>query len=342
MEWNMDDDHKIAPKPEAVRKEVRLFLEEAIDSLKNVPPSVYDVDEEYAKNRKNHSWSVIFIVGGVLIVIGLGLWLAAGIISKQMREVSVEIETFDDLNLRTLLDIASRVESAFNKAMAEQTSLEGLMRTELATLAFNAENERLVIADLTLPPGEANTRLAAINRRLARDENAVRQRYAASINELEAEIEGYRKQLSVFDQTRTEAAQNQQKAINAERMHFARERNRLQSFYENIIAELRAKLSAAEEANLQTQGQVQTEAPATPDRTHIIPDDTDVLPDNTDVLPDDTDVLPDDTDVLPDDTDVLPDNADVLPDNADILPDNAAVLPDNTDVLPEAPSQGEQ
>jgi hypothetical protein len=247
----MDNERQIVPHP--VRQEVKTFLSGALDLLKNEIPQVYDMEKEYAKSRNNHSWSAIFLIGSLIFVIGFGIWIASTMISRQMRNVSVDIETFDDLNLRNLLDLAFRVESVHSAALDQKAALEGMMQTELDTLAYNAETDRLMVRSLSLSPSQINTRIAGIDRKLAQDQRAARAKYDPQINDLDARIETYRAELATFDRARIEEAQRQQKVVNAELMRFELEKERMRTQYEEIIAGLRMQAGDTRQTDFQTR-----------------------------------------------------------------------------------------
>jgi hypothetical protein len=252
MEWNMEDDHQITPSP-SLRNEVNLFLQDVVGSLKTTVPSIYNVDTEYAKTRGNRSWFIIIMVGSVILLTGTGVLISARVISARMRNVSVGIETFGDLNLRNLLDMASRVESSLNSALEKKASLEGKQKTELDALSFDAERDRHIVHSLSLPPAEEAARIASIGRALAANRTAILARYAEPLNTLEAQIVEYRTQMTAFDRKRIEEAQQQQKSMNAEILRSELEKEQLKTYYEGLIADLQSQLDRTMATGLQSQ-----------------------------------------------------------------------------------------
>ncbi|ULQ60729.1 hypothetical protein K7I13_05515 [Brucepastera parasyntrophica] len=249
----MDNDNEVDSGEIIQQKEVKLFLQGFMSGLKTEPPALYDLETEYEKTRKNRSWFVIILITAAILLVAAGLWLASSLISRQTRDVSVGIEEFEDLNLRNLLDMASRVESALMTAISEKANLEGMMKTELDTLSLRTETERHVISSLSLPAAEETARLAAVNSTFTAGEQAVRERYMPRINICDAQIAEYREQMTTFDLARIEEAQLRQENVNSERRLFELEKQQIRDHYEEIIGDLRYQMENSQEASFRTQ-----------------------------------------------------------------------------------------
>ena len=108
----MDNDYKvIIQKPE-----VELFLQDDVYAFNREKPQVYDLEKEFAKVKaqKKHTilWPLIilFIVSAVL-TFGITRYIA-----YQNRQISVNVDVFEDINLRKLLDMVSRLEEQVKQA----------------------------------------------------------------------------------------------------------------------------------------------------------------------------------------------------------------------------------
>jgi hypothetical protein len=257
MEWNMDNDKQVTALTSGfdfVDKETRLFFrEEAIKILKGDAPDVYDLETEFAKAKNNRSWFVILVIVGVIVATVCGLFITTRFINTRTRNVPESINTFDDLNLKNLLDMASRIEFSYQSTLAEKSALEGELSVELSKLEANAEAERATIHSLSLPRGEESARVAQVNSRLQAEVEGLQAKHAESLSVLNAKLEEYRTQLASFDKTRIEQAEEQRKTANAEYLRFEHEKEAMRAQYEETIANLLAVLTESQKAGLQTQ-----------------------------------------------------------------------------------------
>jgi hypothetical protein len=249
----MDHDHEIAIVA-AGKKETALFLkEDALSRIRDSVSDMYDLKTEYAKTAKNRSWFVILLIGGTVIITAFLSWIVSGAINNQMREISVNIESFEDLNLKNILDLASRVETNYQNALYERMAIEGRWDVEISALETAAESERYKIRSLSLSPQETLKRLSVIDRGLKHDIQQVNERYTGQIQELDVKIAEYSKQLASFDSDRIEQAQEMQRIADAEALRFQHEKEELIARYEGQLAIYRDMFTEAQQEGLKTQ-----------------------------------------------------------------------------------------
>ncbi|MDR1074309.1 MAG: hypothetical protein LBL45_11685, partial [Treponema sp.] len=236
------------------KKETALFLrEDLLSQIRNKTADIYDLETEYAKFAKNRSWFVILLVSGTVLITGIVVWIASGIIEKQKREVSVAIEAFEDLNLKNILDLVSRVEGDYQSAITDRAALEARRAVETSDLETTAEGERYKIRSLSLSTWETARRIAAIDSELERAIHEVNGRYTGQLQEVDVKIEEYSKQLMSFDRDRVEQAQEMQKIADAEALRFRYEKEQLITRYEGQLATYRAMLADVQRDRLQSQ-----------------------------------------------------------------------------------------
>ena len=142
----MDNDNKINELQEAqTHKEVQLFLKDELKNLSYSKAAQYNLEEEYArtKQHKNRSVVIILCVCAVvvsLLVVGLTLF-----ITSQNRKIKVNIDTFNDLNLRALLNSAGRTESLYASALQAKEMLVSQRDDELNAADQKRENDLYVL-----------------------------------------------------------------------------------------------------------------------------------------------------------------------------------------------------
>ncbi|MDR2794036.1 MAG: hypothetical protein LBB61_10320 [Treponema sp.] len=248
----MDHGHEIITAEG--KKETALFLnKDALSRIQEKIYDVYDLETEYSKTVKNHSWFVILLISGTLIVTVFVSLIVSHIIENQTREVSVNIESFEDLNLKNILDLASRVETDYQNALTDRVAIEGRWSVEISTLETTAESERYKIHALSLSSQETVKRITAIDGELENDIRKVNERYTGQIQELDVKIAEYSKQLASFDSGRIEQAQEMQRIANAESLRFQHEKEELIARYEEQLAVYRDMFAEAQQEGLKAQ-----------------------------------------------------------------------------------------
>jgi hypothetical protein len=235
-------------------KETALFLKgDVLSQIRKKTSDIYDLETEYAKTAKNRSWFVILLISGTVLVTCLAVWIVSGIIERQKREVSVDIEAFEDLNLKNILDLVSRVEADYQSAITERAALEARRAVEINDLETTAEGERYKIRSLSLSSRETAERIAVIDSELERNIQYLNRSYTGQIQELDAKIVEYGRQLTSFDRDRVEQAQEMQKIAAAEAVRFRYEKEQLIMRYEEQIAAYRTMLAEAQRERLKSQ-----------------------------------------------------------------------------------------
>ena len=92
----MDNDNKIIIQ----KPEVELFLQDDIYAFNREKPKMYDLEKEFAnvKKQKKHTilWPLIILfIISVLLTLGITYY-----IRYQNRQISVNVDVFEDINLR--------------------------------------------------------------------------------------------------------------------------------------------------------------------------------------------------------------------------------------------------
>ena len=120
----MDNDIKIKESKNQIHKDVLLFLNKELEQIQQTSDNnAYNLEAEYEKTKKNKSpftYIVLFIC--FFCVAGIALIMNA-VISKQNENITVNLQEFDDLNLRTLLDTVSKVQNSYDQAVQEKTNV---------------------------------------------------------------------------------------------------------------------------------------------------------------------------------------------------------------------------
>ena len=120
----MDNDNKIngagknMQNAEQRHKEVLLFLNDELNRLQTANSAdSYDLVKEYAKTKKNKSPFVVLILITSLLVVFLAAWGITARINKQNQSITVNLQEFEGLNIKNLLDSVSKVQANYDAAM---------------------------------------------------------------------------------------------------------------------------------------------------------------------------------------------------------------------------------
>ena len=244
----MDNDYKvIIQKPE-----VELFLQDDVYAFNREKPQVYDLEKEFAKVKaqKKHTilWPLIILfIVSVVLTFGITRY-----ITYQNRQISVNVDVFEDINLRKLLDMVSRLEEQVKQAKNSKARAENRMQTELETALAEKDAEIFTVQALPISAKEKNKKIAEIETNYESQIAEINSRYTKEFETLDLEIESLQEQINAYDSANVERAQQQQAAIDSQRQLFELEKQQLTENYENTINQLQTQVNAmkAEELSI--------------------------------------------------------------------------------------------
>ena len=249
----MDNDIKIIDKKESsqTHKDVMLFLDDELNLLqKENAISSYNLDEEYAKTKKNKSLFSFFILTGCLIVVLLVSWGLKKNIDTKNENITINLEEFDNLNLKGLLDSVFKVQGNYDNAIKEKSRIISQKELELQDAQTKLDNELFLIDSLKL----SSKKEIARRKTQAEDEykktvEGINLKYDEQIAAIEAEANEYKLQLAEYDTAKIESAKEQEKLLNSERQVQELERKKLIKEYEDRLSAVNADLTEYKETS---------------------------------------------------------------------------------------------
>ena len=249
----MDNDNKVKngkQTPDQRHKEVLLFLNEELSRLQTVNSAdSYDLEKEYAKTKKNRSFfSMGLLIGSLLVVFLLAWGITAGI-EKQNSEITVNLEEFEGLNIKNLLDSVSKVQTNYDNAMKNRTNLVSDKEIALNKAAEKRDSDLFLIDSLTLDAKQTEERKAAVYEEYEAAVALVNETYDPQIVNAEKELEEYKKQLDEYDTAKLESARQQEQALDSERRVHQLEMDKLAKRYEDRIAEMQDAMNQERQNN---------------------------------------------------------------------------------------------
>ncbi len=249
----MDNDNKVKngkQTPDQRHKEVLLFLNEELSRLQTVNSAdSYDLEKEYAKTKKNRSFfSTGLLLGSLLVVFLLAWGITAGI-EKQNSEITVNLEEFEGLNIKNLLDSVSKVQTNYDNAMKNRTNLVSDKEIALNKAAEKRDSDLFLIDSLTLDAKQTEERKAAVYEEYEAAVALVNETYDPQIVNAEKELEEYKKQLDEYDTAKLESARQQEQALDSERRVHQLEMDKLAKRYEDRISEMQDSMNQERQNN---------------------------------------------------------------------------------------------
>jgi len=215
-----------------------LFLRDFYENLVEEAPEVYDVDREFEKTSRNKGRFTLVLIASVIAVISVLLFLSTYMINRSLRNVHIDISTFNDLNFQNLLNRAARVEASYNSAVTEKAILESKTAFEIRNINFERDAAVTTIRNMGLAKNEERERIKNEYAKAARREADMKSEAEQKLDELDAKIAEYKKELEEFDKMNLEASQS----VNAERRRFETEKEELKKRYDSIIDDLKAQI----------------------------------------------------------------------------------------------------
>ncbi len=240
----MDNDNKINENQEIkTHREVQLFLKDELKNLSFSKAAQYDLEKEYAltKNNRNKSVGIILIVlvaAVVLVTAGLSVC-----INSSNENISVNIDTFNDLNLRALLNSAGRTESLYLNAVRTKENLVSQRDDELAAAAQKRENDLFVLQSVSKvsTASALNKKKDEIQQVYKKTVKEIQERYSSKIAAAEKEIQEYKAKLSGYDKEKL--AQADGSLVDSQKQLNDLEMSNLEKRYQDRISELKKQMS---------------------------------------------------------------------------------------------------
>lgn len=233
----MDDDREIT---KLVEESKMVFLREAMEDYRS-KQTEYDLQAEFAKTRRNRTLVVPLVVISMILVFVIAGVATALYTDRGIETVELEVEEFEEINLRDVLDSWLLVERRLEETDNRIEILENERDTALRLVERSRERAIDLVNARDLGEDEQESEIAEVESEYEQELASIRSDYNDRIEELEGEIaELERRQEEEFDEQEVEAALDRQDLVDDQQRLFELEKDRLQEFYEGRISELRS------------------------------------------------------------------------------------------------------
>lgn len=235
----MDNDNKVVSEVQR-HKDVMLFLEEELEPLKLKNSSAsYNLEQEYAKTKKNKSFFVPLILAGTILLVALVSIILTVSIDKRNKKIKVNVAEFNDVNLKSLIDTVARTQDQYEAAVKNKLQIERQMNSSLNAAADKRDGDLFTIKSLNLRDSKVQTkRESNVEKEYEETVASIHGLYDPLIEEAQSEIDVYEKKLNEYNDSKIQAAQEKQKALDSERQLQELERKKMADQYESRIESL--------------------------------------------------------------------------------------------------------
>ena len=230
----MDNENQITDLVERSKID---FLRDAVRELRE-QKKLYDLDEEFAKTKKNRNPLVLITV--VLVVV---LFVGVGVVvryftQQSSRNVQINISDFEDVNLKDLLDLSKKNETRLANIRRELATFKEMQASSRLGIQQDAGNRIEILANQSLGNQKRQEEIKKI-----RDEEkgkiaAVNKEYSGKIQGKEEEIAGIQKEIDEYDSRMLTQARQQEEVLNNQLRLFDIERTNLIDSYDSRIDNL--------------------------------------------------------------------------------------------------------
>ena len=199
----------------------------------------YNLDEEFAKTKKNRSVLVPIVVAGITILLLGAAFIVSTTIQSRSSDLDIGMATaFSDVNLRDVLDTVKRNETEMERAQERLREILNARDRRLQSAESAAQREITLLNSRGLTQAQIDREAAAIRNGLGVEVAAIDQEFAPQIEEAENLIAEIQARIDQYDSRQLEQAQAQQEVLNNQQRLFELEMAQLREQYESEIAEL--------------------------------------------------------------------------------------------------------
>jgi len=255
----MDNGNKIS----LTHKEVALFLGDELKNFNNKAAKPYNLEKEYAKTKKNHQALVWILLAVCFACVGIGTFIAAKAVSSSNEKISVNIDTFNDLNLKELLNMVGTSQNLYDDAVRAKENLEEELKNALDSAERKRENDNFTLKSISFytKKSELEEKQKKIDDDFSNAVKAAHAKYDPQIEKAEESIKKYKSQIDGYDSTMVSQAKKAEGSLDSQKqlndMKFSKQMEKSQKQIRELRNELAQEQIRAKEEMRQAVEQVQ-------------------------------------------------------------------------------------
>ncbi|MCR4823618.1 MAG: hypothetical protein K5873_12190 [Treponema sp.] len=225
-------------------KEVALFLGEELKSQNTDQVVTYNLEDEYAKTAKNKKKFVWALLAACFFIVGLSTSITVKLLSNSNHRIEIKINSFNDLNLRSLLGSVGRVQNAYERALKNKENLELNYKDELAAALQKKEMDLFTLESVASVATKKSIeeRKSHIEEEYKLSAEKLKKDYQEKLAKIQEEIKNYEEAVNSYDSKKLSEAKNAEATIDSTKQLHDIEMNQERESYEKKIRELRKQL----------------------------------------------------------------------------------------------------
>lgn len=245
------------------------FVDELLTSFKIdkvFAGNKYRVEEEFPKTKKNGAsyfwhrmWKPLLIVLAIVLLAATGVWFY---VKYQNDNVKVDVNTFEALNLQSLLSEINDAKGTYEKEEKTLESLQSEWEGLKLDLERNRDAELFTIDQLGLDDEkEVEKRKAEVEEAYQQSLESATEDYQRRIQAQEESLALAKEKLESFQKNNADAYRRAEESASLQTSQALKEmqENQLKNNYENELLQMQDKLSSIQESDMERQQQAVTE-----------------------------------------------------------------------------------
>jgi len=228
----MDNDDKVKRS----NTDITVFLEQHLEDRVG-PPDLYDLQEEFKKNKKNKEILYKLAMALFFVVIFFTTYGITKFIENSNSKIDINISDFTDVDLKEILNTAKKYENELIMAKKGAEDIKNEKQIKIneknAELLKNIESLKLQ----NLAPAEFDRRVAIMRRDNNNKIYILDSEYRKLLLEKEKEISDIEERIKLYDQKQIETAKKNEEVLNNQQRLFDIERRKVSKYYDGILLE---------------------------------------------------------------------------------------------------------
>lgn len=242
----MDNDNEI----KISKPEVRLFLGDQLLYNDSSVSGTYDLEREYAKTKTNKSIKTYLALIVTFVVVIVMTFAFSRYVSVTNERVAVNVEAFEDLNLKDLLNAVTRVQNALNLAFSERDEIELRLKTETAIAEEKRDGDLFMLDSMNLDKASYNKQKEIIVAQCRRSLSFINANYERDMKKVEEKIKNLSEQLAAMDSANVERAKQQQAELDSQQQLYELEKQQMMTDFEGSINDLRSQMQTQRSSSI--------------------------------------------------------------------------------------------
>lgn len=232
---------------------VKYFLKDELEAIGKDTLDLYNLEDEYAKTPKNRSYFVAKVLAACFLVVALFTFGLCFYLSKKANKIAVNIDVFQDINLKGMLDLASRTDASYQNAVRNKNELEAALEFSLKEALQKKDEDIFMLNSMRLGKDLTNKRTKLITDEYTATCKNLHADFDMKIDAAQKDVEHFKELLDQYNNQAGKDAQGRQAAIDSERQLHQLEIQRLNKSYSARILELEQKLDKKQVDSLARQ-----------------------------------------------------------------------------------------